>query len=132
MVPPVYVWVGCAKHIGRGGRTRHRSFRSIAASFREQQGQDFHAAGRSDEQTYSYYSRLALTQSALEAGHHWHMFAVQERLKPLHHSATHAAGLVQRDVSYHYIGSSIASRGRPTSRIMNDVFEEFCADSPTS
>jgi len=138
-VPPIYVWAGCANFI----KQRKHSRQSIAASFRQQQcdmpmeedGSDVN--GPSDEQTYSYYSRVALTQSAMETGHSWHMFAVQEKLKPPHlyssssakQSHAHRGGQLERDVSYHYIGSTNASRGRPSRRIMNDVFEEFCEAS---
>mmetsp|Transcript_39934 Transcript_39934/g.96116 ORF Transcript_39934/g.96116 Transcript_39934/m.96116 type:complete len:106 (+) Transcript_39934:129-446(+) len=90
-----------------------------------------------DGQTLSYYSRVALTQSAMEAGHAWHMFAVKDSLKPLQLvsksssilSASHTLDQVERCVSYHYMGSSNTSRGRPSSRIMNDVFEEFCENT---
>ncbi len=135
-MPPVYVWAGCASNIGR----RRRSHRSIGALFRQQQH-----GGESDahetivprdftrDGAYTYYSRVVLTQSAMEAGHSWHMFAAKERLAPPHRSSSsrheHASERNEPEVSYHYIGSSLASRGRPSSRIMNDAFEEFCEAS---
>ena len=78
-------------------------------------------------------------QSAMDTGHSWHMFAVKERLCPLHSESlsnlaqnrVHSTDLVERDVSYNYMGSSIASRGRPSSHIMIDVLEEFCEHSTT-
>ncbi len=131
MIPPVFVWVGCANTILQR-KVSHWSLRSVAALFRDQQ----HGAGSfddpGDESTYSFYSRVALVQSAMDTGHSWHMFAVKERLKPRHSDSTSSRHLDQeRDVSYHYMGSSIASRGRPNARIMNDVFEEFCSNSTT-
>lgn len=138
MVPPVYVWVGRANSIGQR-KHAHRSLKSIAASFRKQQYDD--GANEStdkevfrnndEEATYSYYSRMALTQSAMETGHSWHMFVVKEKLKPTSSSGRGARILdqVQREISYHYMGSSTASRGRPSSRILTDVFEEFCENS---
>mmetsp|Transcript_31674 Transcript_31674/g.66605 ORF Transcript_31674/g.66605 Transcript_31674/m.66605 type:complete len:536 (-) Transcript_31674:52-1659(-) len=144
LVPPVYVWVGRATTIGQSKHSR-RSLRSIAASFRQQQ---YDAAIDKDEDSiddfgiensYSYYSRVVLKQSSMEAGHSWHMFAVKERLNPLHSSSTSRTMLasytmdqVERHVSYHYMGSSNASRGRPSTRIMSDVFEEFCENSSSA
>lgn len=78
------------------------------------------------ENMYSFYSRVALRQSAMDPGHSWHMFAVKERLNLLP-----KVNQVETDVSYHYIGSTIAARGRPSSRIMNDVLEEFIEQSAT-
>ncbi len=75
--------------------------------------------------TYSFYSRVALRQSTMDPGHYWHMFAVKERLNLL----PKEKNMIKRDVSYHYIGSTIAARGRPGSRIINDVFEEFIEHS---
>lgn len=137
MVPPVFVWVGCANTILQKKGPRW-SLRSVAALFRDQQhdAASFDDAG--DGITYSFYSRVALVQSAMDTGHSWHMFAVKERLRPRHSDPTSSLAPTQkrsldqdRDVSYHYMGSSIASRGRPNTRLMNDVFEEFCAKSTT-
>merc|ERR1719491_1113963 len=113
-MPPVYVWVGCANMIGQ----RKRSRRSIAASFRQQQC-DASLDG------LNYFSRVTLTQSAMESGHYWHMFAAKERLNPPVFSSEPSMSRAlspkqaERDLSYHYIGSSSASRGRPSSHIMN-------------
>jgi len=132
LVPPVYVWAGCAKTVGE----RVRSRRSVAALFcrrrhdAESGGGETNSHHSDDGDTYAYYSRVALMQSAMEAGHSWHMFVARESLKPRHASHDHA-NMTERDVLYHYIGSSSSSRGRPSSRIMNDVFEEFCEVSHT-
>lgn len=93
--------------------------RSVAALFREHK-QDG-SRGNESGNTYTFYSRVALVQSAMDAGHSWHMFAVKEHF---------SESLVKRTT--HYMGSSIASRGRPSSRIMNDVFEEYCEHTSTS
>jgi hypothetical protein len=133
LVPPVFVWVGCANTILQRNHSR-LSLRSVAALFRDQQHGAACFDDPGDEITYSFYSRVALVQSAMNTGHSWHMFAVKERLKPRHSESTsnvalsrmHSSDWEERDVSYHYMGSSIASRGRPSSRIMNDLFAEFC------
>jgi hypothetical protein len=133
LVPPVFVWVGCANTIFQRNHSRW-SLRSVAALFRDQQHVAASFDDPGDEVTYSFYSRVAIVQSAMDTGHSWHMFAVKERFKPRHTESTskiapsrmHLSDRDERDVSYHYMGSSIASRGRPSSHIMNDVFEEFC------
>ena len=94
--------------------------RSVAALFRDHE-QDGSSRGNDSGNTYTFYSRIAIVQSAMEAGHSWHMFAVKEHISEL---------LVKSTA--HYIGSSIASRGRPSSRIMNDVFEEYCEQTSTA
>ena len=68
---------------------------------------------------------MALKQSAMEPGHPWHHFAALESIKAISNSHTRPTV----DVSYHYMGSSLASRGRPSSRIIKDVYEEFCDDT---
>ena len=133
MVPPIYVWVGCAYNI----HGDHLRWRSIAELHRQQQyntekdegGLSRLANFRNENIMYSFYSRIALRQSAMDSGHSWHMFAVKERLNRSEQSASRRIDdlehTVERDVSYHYIGSTVAARGRPSSRIMCDVFEEF-------
>lgn len=128
LVPPIYVWVGSAYNVQQRENLR---WRSVVMSHREQEYNtekmkdgisrlgEFHP-----ESMYSFYSRVALRQSAMDPGHSWHMFAVKERLNLLP-----KVNQVEKDVSYHYIGSTIAARGRPSSRIMNDVFEEFIEHS---
>lgn len=122
-MPPVYVWIGCSLDIAGANSLRKRkllskpSLRSIAESYRNQQrieeGED-HANGADDATEYSFYSRLAITQSSMETGHSWNIFAVKENAS---HEDWHS--------SHQFIGSSIASRGRPNSGIMKDVFAEW-------
>lgn len=118
LVPPIYVWVGCANALFQ--RKAHMSLRSVAALLREHE-QDRSSRGNDSENTYTFYSRIALVQSAMDAGHSWHMFAVKE----------HFSESLVKNTAY-YIGSSIVSRGRPSSRIMNDVFEEYCEHTFTA
>ncbi|KAL7544961.1 hypothetical protein ACHAWF_008333 [Thalassiosira exigua] len=105
LVPPAYVWVGCAASI------QNRSPQQSAAS----------GAG---------YSRVALSQTAMEAGHAWHMFAVREgtqAIPPLSHGV--ASEPTGRAASYHYVGSSMSARGRPSSGVMSDALEDFCENA---
>ena len=127
LIPPVYVWIGCSLDIAGANTVRKRkllakpSLRSIAESYRNQQridkGED--NAGSVDDATeYSFYSRLAMTQSSMETGHAWNIFAVKEN-----------ASNEDWQSSHQFIGSSMASRGRPSSGIMKDVFVEWISHS---
>lgn len=119
LVPPIYVWVGCANALFQK-KGSQLSLRSVAALLREHE-QDRSSRGNDSGNTYTFYSRIALVQSAMDAGHSWHMFAVKELF---------SESLVKNTA--YYIGSSIVSRGRPSSRIMNDVFEEYCEHTSTA
>ena len=129
LVPPVYVWIGFALDIAGANSLRKRklskpSLRSLAASYRNQQraergeDQEFKRDTSSvdDAAEYSFYSRLAMTQSAMETGHAWNIFAVEEK----------ASSEDWQPTSHQFIGSSMSSRGRPSSGIMKDVFAEWC------
>jgi hypothetical protein len=114
LVPPIYVWVGCANALFQRKGTPQLSMRSVAALFHEHEHDGSSSRNDSGTATYTLYTRIALVQSAMDAGHSWHMFAVKEHV---------SESLVKSTT--HYIGSSIASRGRPCSLIMKDVFEEY-------
>mmetsp|Transcript_3876 Transcript_3876/g.8640 ORF Transcript_3876/g.8640 Transcript_3876/m.8640 type:complete len:630 (+) Transcript_3876:139-2028(+) len=165
LAPPVYVWVGCSWDIinanSRSRKSnRHPSFRSIKEAYQHQQKQqrDDSYGDEGHERlnlkvadgkfTYSYYSRIALTQSAMDAGHAWRMFAVKEKVTQSPYSSPHSMYAtyrskekrgqsgrnncfgergenVVRESEYHYMASSNASYGRPTMDIVQDVFDEW-------
>ena len=127
LIPPCYSWVGLAKKFGQHSRSR-RSLRSIAATYLEQQNDDrISSHAFNEDAVYSYYSRIVMKQSAMETGHLWHMFVVKETIRPQRQSDK-----TSTQEHYHYIGSSISSRGRPSSRIMNDLLEEYYEKTITS
>jgi hypothetical protein len=129
LIPPVYFWVACSLDIAGANTLRKRklskpSLRSLAASYRNQQqtetSEDQHfkggARGADDGATeYSFYSRMAMTQTTMEMNHPFNIFAVEEN-----------ASNEEWQSSYQFIGSSMASRGRPNSGIMKDIFAEWC------
>ncbi len=125
LVPPIYVWVGRAYNVHQ---REHLRWRSVVELYYRQQ--ECNAEKEKDGVSrlgdfrngnmFSFYSRVALRQSTMDPGHYWHMFAVKERLNLLP-----KVNMIKRDVSYEYIGSTIAARGRPGGKIMNDVFEDF-------
>ena len=112
-------------------------WRSIAELHRQQQQYNTDSAlsrlgEYGNEKSYSFYSRMALRLSAMDPGHSWNMFAVKERinlLPKMQSRRSDGVDQMERDVSYHYIGSTVAARGRPSNRIMSDVFEEFIEHS---
>jgi hypothetical protein len=69
---------------------------------------------------YSFFSRVVMTQSSMDTGHAYHLFAVEEKCI----SAESRNDVMWRS-SYHYMGSTKASLGRPTSDVMRDVFAEW-------
>ena len=121
LMPPVYVWIGCSLDIAGANNVRKRkllskpSLRSIAESYRNQQGEGgLDTSSADDAMEYSFYSRLAMTQTSMETGHSWNIWAVKENASNEDWQSTHK-----------FIASTIASRGRPNSGIMKDVFTEW-------
>ena len=147
LAPPVYVWVGSSWNIISHANTRRRklhsnpSLRSIIAAYRHQQQSSDDAVNlevTEGKATYSFYSRVALTQSTMDAGHAWNMFAVKESIDDLsqfsssssaHSSHENGNAKEKWDSTYHYMASTKASSGRPTSGIMKDVFLEWCENN---
>jgi hypothetical protein len=121
LIPPVYFWVACSLDIAGANTLRKRklskpSLRSLAASYRNQQQTETGEDQKDDGATeYSFYSRLAMTQTTMETNHPFHIFAVEEN-----------ASNEDWQTSHQFIGSSMASRGRPNSGIMKDIFAEWC------
>ena len=130
LVPPIYVWVGCAYTIQHRENLHARSAIELLRQHQNSAKMDkvgLPGLNFCDEQMYSYsvYSRVALRQSAMDPGHSWHMFVAEERYRLHSELQTDTLDHLKQDVSYHYIGSTLASRGRPSRNIMNDVFEQF-------
>ena len=123
LIPPVYVWIGCALDISGASSLRKRklskrSLRSLAKLYRDQQmmipEEDQHFDDN-DAAEYSFYSRLVMTQTSMGSGHTWNIFAVKENASSKDWQSTHQ-----------FIGSAMPSRGRPNRGIMKDVFAEWC------
>ena len=77
-----------------------------------EEGQNFNG---NDAAEYSFYSRLAMTQTSMQSGHAWNIFAVKENASNNDWQSTHQ-----------FIGSAMSSRGRPNRGIMKDIFSEWC------
>ena len=135
LIPPVYVWVGCSldllNRVNIPGKNRmsRPSIDSLVASYCNQQGLDRNSIDEfidnHDNIEYTFYSRVALMQSTMNVGHMYHLFAVKETAEMPLHSGRNKIHNVAWNSSHIFMGSMKSSLGRPTIRVMNDVFEEW-------
>eukprot|EP00804_Cyclotella_cryptica_P027987 CCRYP_003860-RA/>CCRYP_003860-RA protein AED:0.04 eAED:0.04 QI:574/1/1/1/0/0/2/74/448 len=136
LVPPVYVWVGCSLDLLRratvAGQRRKAlpSIESLMAQYRTQEALDNNPdnflINKSNEGAYSFHSRVALTQSSMDAGHLYYLFAVKEvaEIAPRRLQTRRAmAHDVLWKSTYEFMGSTKSSLGRPTSEIMKDLLQ---------
>ena len=133
LIPPVYVWVGCSldllsrtKTVGKRRRVAP-SINSLIMSSDGNQTLDMDPANVmiGGQRSFSFYSRVALTQSSMDIGHLYHLFAVKETSK-VEFSQQEAKPCNLKWISSHkFIGSIKASLGRPTSEVINSVFSEW-------
>ena len=104
--PPVFAWVGCALPL-----SPHRQ------SMLHSGEQKDHRTGHVDERSRTYrYARVVLTQSAMQEGHPWHIFAAKEYGAP---------NTTPDHTSYQYLASTKTSSGRPPKDILRHVFNEW-------
>ena len=113
-IPPVYSWVGCALELS----SRRPSPVAVMESIANKEGLDDNNLHNSDF-AYSYYSRVAMTQTVMESGHPWHVFAVENNVKFFSDSAE------KRDTVYEYIASTNPHSGRPSTTLLEDILSEF-------
>ena len=95
-VPPIYCWVGNAVRL-----TGPRQLRN--------------SADNTDGGWGCYFSRVGLTQSVMDRGHPWHIYAAKEC----------SNGKERLPTGYEYLASTRSASGRPTRdvirRLMNEV-----------
>lgn len=95
--PPVFAWIGCALPLSPHASPRVHDF--------------------GDEGSAYKHSRVVLTQSVMQEGHPWHMFAVKEYDAQGKSSGPHA--------TYQYLASTKKSSGRPPKDIIRHIFNEW-------
>ena len=132
LIPPVYAWVGCSldllsrtKTVGKRRRVPP-SISSLIMSSGGNQTLGINPANVmiDDQRSFAFYSRVALTQSSMDIGHKYHLFAVKETADLFSQQEAKPCNL--KWVSSHeFIGSVKASLGRPTSEVINNVFSEW-------
>jgi hypothetical protein len=126
-IPPVFSWIGNSiefikrppsSHIERGNFDQHQ---------RQHHQQDHHHASMRE---ISYMSRVAMTQSVMESGHPWHIYAVENVYSVASKSKVEAKqhNGDNQDVlgtTYHYIASTRPKAGRPSRQIILDILSEW-------
>lgn len=97
--PPVFSYIGCALPLS----SRHQSRHHI------------------DKHDYPFhYARVVCTQSVMEEGHPFHVFAVKE-----YDSASTDDKDGTKRITYEYLASTKTSAGRPPREILRHVFDEW-------
>jgi hypothetical protein len=95
--PPVYCWIG------------------NAVSWDRSTSRQEYPSHQNEKQDYSY---VALTQSVMNEGHPWHIFAARRT------DAERRQGKPFK-YEYEYLASTKSSQGRPTRDIMRRILSEF-------
>jgi hypothetical protein len=99
--PPVFAWIGCALPLPPPHRSAH----------------SFHGVHSFDDRGFTpRNSRVALTQSVMQEGHAWHVFAVKE---------CDAKGKSSEHHAYQYLASTKTSSGRPPKDIIRHIVNEW-------
>eukprot|EP00797_Seminavis_robusta_P001780 Sro1107_g242120.2 (183) ;mRNA; r:29716-30264 len=99
--PPVFCWIGNAVYLNSEGRRR----RAIAKS--------------GHGSTTSEYSQIVLTQTVMDGGHPWHVFAARREVDGS------VATRGKETIVYDYLASTKTSSGRPTRSILQHILSEF-------
>ena len=102
---PVFVWIASALDIAK---------RNGAASLLHRMELEDKDPGTFS--SFSYCSSVGLMQSVVEEARPWHMFAAVEN----YHSDKS-----ETETKYHYMGSTQSSSGRPSSKVMEQVYREW-------
>lgn len=74
----------------------------------------------------SYLSRVAMTQSIMESGHPWHIYAVENIYSVSSKSNKEVLGQSHDlETNYHYVASTRPKAGRPSKKIILDILSEW-------
>jgi hypothetical protein len=90
--PPIYCWVNNAGSLA----------------------QPRNGPGVDPEEIGCYFSRIALTQSVMDKGHAWHIFAAKEC----------SDGIRKLPTTYQHIASTRSASGRPTRDVIRTILNE--------
>lgn len=103
--PPVYCWVGNA--VSLSARDRFEQLRRRHDSLRD----DF---SHNWNEPKGAYAMIAVTQSVMNEGHPWHVFAGCQPVRTKKHP-----------LQYEYLASTKSAPGRPTRAILKRILSEF-------
>jgi hypothetical protein len=131
LIPPVYNWVGCSLDLLSGARVARKKRRSIPSveSLIASYGDKQHTGDRSanvwvdNDDSFHFYSRVAWTQSSMDIGHMYHLFAVKETANT--NPYPRSAGDATLKTTYEFMGDLKSSLGRPTVSIIKDVLDQW-------
>lgn len=111
-IPPVFSWIGSSIELTK--RPRWSQIQQTIAS---------------DQPTVSgisYLSRVAMTQSIMESGHPWHIYAVENIYSVSSKSNKEVLGQSHDlETNYHYVASTRPKAGRPSKKIILDILLEW-------
>jgi hypothetical protein len=104
---PVFVWISSALNFARKKN-------SAASLIHMLEQEDIDPDKFS---SFSYCSSIGLMQSVIEEDRPWHMFAALENC--------HSDSTLESETKYQYIGRTKSSSGRPSSKVMEQVYRRF-------
>jgi hypothetical protein len=111
-IPPVFSWIGSSIEF-----TKRPPWSQIQQTI------------ASDHPTVcgvSYLSRVAMTQSVMESGHPWHIYAVENIYSFSSSKSKKNIGQTSDlETNYHYVASTRPKAGRPSKRIILDILSEW-------
>lgn len=133
LIPPVYVWVGCSFDLLRKAKIKDNtrkimpSIASLIAMYGNDHFSDKHSDSIDDgnEEAHHVYTRLALTQTCMDTGHMYRLFAVKETAEFYSRQQKSKAYCAVWKSNYEFVGSLKSSLGRPTSEVMYDMYEDW-------
>ena len=120
-IPPVYSWIGCALELTPRPPSKAAVIGSIVQEQKQYNG--IFDENNHHELAYSYYSRVAMTQTIMESGHPWHFYTVENNVKVYEDSSE------MRSTKYLYLASTNPHSGRPSRDLLKNILSEFT--SPT-
>ena len=136
-IPPVFSWVGCVVPLIKRRPSLALSGLQVEPdSSTEKVLKDRNVGKVEVEQRY--FSRISMTQSVLESGHPWHLFAVEEiHSRTLVRKEGSRSGSERsllsgffshdenRKINHQYLASTSPSAGRPTSKVAREIFSKW-------
>lgn len=111
-IPPVFSWIGSSIEFTK---------RPPWSQIQETMASDKHSAVCG----ISYLSRVAMTQSVMESGHPWHIYAVENVCSIPSKSKKDAGQHSDLETNYHYVASTTPKAGRPSKQILLDILSEW-------
>ena len=132
-IPPVFSWIGCVVPLIKRRPSPALSRLQVETDSPTEKALKDRKIGKVDVEQ-RYFSRISMTQSILESGHPWHLFAVEEihqrtLLRKKDRQGPDISLLSNffchnenRKINHQYLASTSPSAGRPTSKVAKEIF----------